>query len=234
MKKFLIVIAILIVIGAIASTNSGSDDDSSGDGQTVETKDNRVSAKDKKGKVKVTDKDFSVKEYHYVNILKNTEYFLVVTNNSAPSVGIDINMTAYDKDNNVIGAGNGSITVLGKGETSIAPIYFNNVDNIDHVSYNMTYDTSPFYSPVLSDLKIVENVNPKNVVVTITNNGSKAAKFVEVQALFFDSKGNLVNNDSTFITDNDFEIKPGATISEQLDFYGKSFAKVECYYTGRR
>jgi hypothetical protein len=36
----------------------------------------------------------------------------------------------------------------------------------------------------------------------------------------------------TYVTDGDSEIKPGGTISVQLDTY-KGFDHVECYLTGR-
>ena len=111
--------------------------------------------------------------------------------------------------------------------------YFDSVTGIDHVSYTMSYDTSPYYTSGLADLDIVQNINAKNVVVTVTNNGSEASKFLEAYALFLDSSGNVVHYDSTYITDGDSEIKPGATLSKQLDSY-KDFDTVEVYLTGRR
>jgi hypothetical protein len=111
--------------------------------------------------------------------------------------------------------------------------YFDSVKGIDHVKYSMGFDTSPYYSSVISDLESVNSINDKNVVVTVTNNGTQAAQFVEAYALFLDSDGNVVYYDSTYVTDGDSEIKPGATLSKQLTAYN-SFDTVEVYFTGRR
>ncbi len=180
----------------------------------------------------VSDSDFAVKEYSYENSIGDSMYFLVITNNSAETVGIDINMTAYDAGGNVIGADSSSIDVLGPDEQSIASFYFNAVTGIDHVDYSMGYDDDPYYDAVLSELDIVQNINDRNVVVSVTNNGGEAAQFVEAYALFFDAGGNIVYYESAYVTDGDSEIKPGATISKQLDAY-QDFDTAECYFTGR-
>lgn len=70
------------------------------------------------------------------------------------------------------------------------------------------------------------------MTVTVTNNGTYPAQFVEAYALFFDSNSNVVYSNSGYVTDNDSEIKPGATLSEQIDAY-KSFDSVKVYFTGR-
>lgn len=181
----------------------------------------------------VSDSDFAVKEYSYENGIGDTKYYLIIKNNSSKAVAIDANMTAYDSGENVIGAANSSIDILGPGEESIASFYFDSVKGIDHVDYKLGYDTTPHYESGLADLEIVHNINPKNVVVTVTNNGSEASKFIEAYALFFDSSGKLISADSTYITDSDSELKPGATISKQIDSYDP-FDSVEVYLTGRR
>ena len=181
----------------------------------------------------VSDSDFGIKEYIYENSIGDSMYFLAITNNSSKTVGINGNMTAYDANGNVIGADSGSIDVVGPGEESIMSFYFDSVKGIDHVDYTLGYNTDPYYTSGLTDLEVVQNINAKNVVVTVTNNGSEASKFVEAYALFLDSAGNVVRYDSTYITDGDSEIKPGATISKQLDTY-EAFDTVVVYLTGRR
>ncbi len=181
----------------------------------------------------ISESDFDVQEYLYENSIGDSLYFLVLRNNSDKTVGISINMTAYDASENVIGADSSDVDVIGSGETSIAMFYFDSVKGIDHVKYSMGFDTSPYYSSVISDLESVNSINDKNVVVTVTNNGTQAAQFVEAYALFLDSDGNVVYYDSTYVTDGDSEIKPGATLSKQLTAYN-SFDTVEVYFTGRR
>ncbi len=181
----------------------------------------------------VSDSDFSVKEYLYENSIGDSMYFLAITNNSDKSVGINGNVTAYDAGGSVIGANSGSIDVLGPGEESILSFYFDSVSGIDNVKYTLGYDTSPYYESGLKDLEIVQNINANNVVVTVTNKGSEPAEFVEAYALFLDSSGKVIGYDSTYITDGDSEIKPGATLSKQIDIY-EAFDTVDVYLTGRR
>ncbi|WP_026498608.1 hypothetical protein [Butyrivibrio sp. WCD2001] len=181
----------------------------------------------------LSEQDFSITEYPYENSIGDTLYFLIVKNNSDKEAKISSNATAFDSSENVIGAADCSIDVIGPGEESIAYFYFDSVKNIDHVDYNVSYSESDYYESVLSDLEVVQNINDSNVVVSVTNTGDKAAQFVQAYALFFDANNNIVGYESAYITDDDSEIKPGATINKQLDTYN-SFDHVECYFTGRR
>ena len=193
----------------------------------------RSTGKTTEVKSDVSESDFAVEEYIYEDSIGCSHSYLVITNNSSKTVGIDVNMTAYDKDNGVIGAGSGSIDVIAPGEQSIATVFFDFVQAIDHTEYSLSFDTSPYYESGLADLEIEEHVNDKNVVVTVTNNGSKATKFLQGYALFFDASGNVVDSDSTYIVDGDSELKPGATLSQQLSSY-KGFDTVKVFFTARR
>lgn len=181
---------------------------------------------------KVSQSEFDIKEYKHENSIGDTYYFLVVKNNSTQAVGIGVNLVAYDKDNNTIGAGDAGIDVLGPGEESICYCYLDGVKGVDHVEYDMSFDESPSYDPVIGKLEVVKNVNKKNVVVTVTNKGDKPAQYVEAYALFLSKDGKVVGFSSNYVTDNDSEIKPGAKLSAQLDVY-KGFSTVEVYFRGR-
>jgi copper chaperone CopZ len=138
-----------------------------------------------------------------------------------------------DAEGNTIGAADTSVDVLGPQEESIAYFYFSNVKGIASVDYSLSYSESRYYSPVISDLAQEITINNSNVIVTLTNNGSEAARFVQAYALFMDSSGNIVYTDSGYITDDDSELKSGATLSKQLDCR-TAFDHVEVYLTGRR
>lgn len=181
----------------------------------------------------IADSDFEVKEYLYESGYGSSRYFLAVKNNGEMAVGLDINMTAFDASGNVLGADSGTIEVLEPGEESIAQFIFESVTGIDHVEYKFGYDTTPFFSSGLKDLDFVENKNKKNVVVTVTNHGTEASKFIEAHALFLDSSGKVIAYDEAYFTDGDYELKPGASLTEQLDSR-KSYDSVVVYYTARR
>ena len=181
----------------------------------------------------VSDADFEVTEHKFENSIGDTLWFLVVKNNSQYDVGVSANSTAYDKAGNVIGADDASIDVLGAGQTSICYFYFDGVKDIDNVQYQFFYKTDLYYEDVLHDLTANTTINNQNVIVAVTNNGAGPAEFVEAHALFYDTQGNVVGYDSTYLTDNDNEIKSGATITKQLDTY-TAFSTVEVFFTGRR
>ncbi len=181
----------------------------------------------------ISDSDFDIKEYIYEDSIGSTSYYLIIKNNSDETVKISGNATAYDSSENVIGAGDCSVDVLGPGEETIAYFYFDFVSGLDHIDYKLNYSESDYYEPVINELSMEQNINDKNVVVTVTNNGTEAAEFVEVYALFFDQDNNIVGTSSAYAIDDDSELKPGESISKQLDIYD-SFDHVECYLTGRR
>ncbi len=158
--------------------------------------------------------------------------YVVIANNSDKTVGIKGNGLAKNSDGGVIGAANMSIDILAPGEESVGFFYFSGVKGVDKVDYTMFYDTDPYYAPVINDLSVDASINENNVIAIVTNNGEKAAQFVEVYCLFMDADNNILRADSTYITDNDYEIKPGATISGQLDCRD-AFDHVELYLTGR-
>ncbi len=179
----------------------------------------------------VSEEDFDIREHSYV-LGGTTLYYLIVKNNSEKDVAIEFNGTGYDTDNNVIAADDCSIDILGAGEESITYFNFNQTVNIARVEYQMTFNAKPHYKAVVGNLSVEQNINDDNVVLVVTNNGDYPAEFVESYALFFDAEGNIVKTDSTYVTDDDNELKPGSTLSVQLDCRG-GFDTVECYYTGR-
>ena len=167
----------------------------------------------------VTDDQFEFNEYKYEDGIGDTIYFLVVKNNSDSTVSFESNGTAKDSNGNVLGSAECSIDVLGPDEQSIAYFYFDGVTGIDSVDYTKTFDTDSYYKPVISNLDVEGNLNEQNATLTVTNKGSYAAQFVRAYALFFDADNNLIRFSTNYITDGDSEIKPGATLSAQLNSY---------------
>jgi hypothetical protein len=181
----------------------------------------------------VTDSDFDIKEYLFESKYGTTQYFLVIKNNSAETVEVSGNGTAFDANGNAVGAANFSIDVLGPGETSIGYFYFNEVSGVKKVDYDLQYSKETSLSPVLSNLDVQQTLNKNNIIVSVTNNGDVPAQFVQANALFFDSSNNLVGTYTTYVIDDDSEIKPGTTLSAQIDTYDESYDHVEIYFTGR-
>jgi hypothetical protein len=183
-------------------------------------------------KASVADSDFTIKEYLYDNSYGSTSYYLAITNNSSEIVAIDGNGTAKDSEGNVLGADDISINVLAPGETTIDYFYFSNVSGVASVDYSLSYSTVEYYSPIIGDLSLDESINNSNVILSVTNNGDVAVEFVQAYAIFLDASDNVVYVEWNYITDDDNEIKPKATLSSQLDCR-KSFDHVEIYLAGQ-
>lgn len=247
-KRFLVTIISFVLLfllliygcGTIkTSTTTMEDSDSSQntviDNRTTVT-DNRTSSTADSEKtnvpvLEVSDADFNVKGYQYEDSFSSM-YFLIITNNSKAVVSISANGIAKDANGGMIGAADFSIDVIGPGETSIGYFYFDGVKDVNSVDYSFSYDTNPYYQPVISNLTIDQTLNNSNVTVKVTNTGTTCAEFVAAYALFFDSNDNLIYHNFSYLTDGDSEIKPGKGISEQLDSY-EAYDHVEVYLTGR-
>lgn len=161
-----------------------------------------------------------------------TRHFFVVKNNSSETVDISTSSLAYAKDGTMLAADDSGFDALGAGCTSVFYEAFETDEKIDHYETDMKSQKSKYYESVIQDLSFVQNDIKDGAVFQVTNNGENAAKFVEGYALFF-LNGELVYYDSVYFTDDESEIKPGATISKQMTSY-EQFDTIEFYLTGRR
>lgn len=180
--------------------------------------------------IQVSDADFDVTEYINEGMFATDDY-IVITNNSDYAVEVNGTATALDASGAAIGADDATLNVIGPKETSIFNFYFSDVKDVDNVDYKLSYRASR-YTNIVGDLSLDYSVSQKNVIINVTNNGSKTGEFVEATVLFFDSNNNLVYADTTYITDEDSEIKPGATITKQASSF-EDFDHVEVYLEGR-
>ncbi len=161
-----------------------------------------------------------------------TRHFIVVKNNSNETVDISTSSLAYSKDGTMVAAADGSFDALGAGCTSIFYEAFETDADIDHYDTTMNVLKSKYYKSIIQDLSFVKNDIEGGAIFQVTNNGENAAEFVEGYALFF--YGNeLVGYADSYFVDDDSELKPGKTISKQLDCH-KDYDRIEFYLTGRR
>lgn len=190
--------------------------------------DNRAQAN-----VTVSETDFEDEGYLYENSIGDSLYFLIIKNNSEAAVSISGTGIAKDASGNMLSVDDTRIDILGPGETSIGYFFFEGVQGIETVEYQYDYKTSPYFYPVLGNLNVQQTLNDSNVTLSVTNESDICAQFVEAYALFMDADNNVINYSSTYITDNDCEIKPGKTRTAQLDCYGAPYDHVIVVLTGR-
>lgn len=226
--KWLVIVAVLILLGSCGGSDDSENSSTiTGGAGNQETSDNADNA-DKADLAS----QMSVEEYYYENTIGDTLYFLIVTNNSKETVSIEVNAVAKDSEGQLVGATGTDEEAVGSGETVCLTNYFSDVQGAANFEYTMTVKKDQYYESVANDLLIEESRTDKKVILTCTNNGDEAAEFVEAYALFF-SEGKLIGYDSTYITDDDSEIKAGATISDELSYY-KIYDDVKVYVHGRR
>ncbi len=161
-----------------------------------------------------------------------TRHFIIVKNNSKTTVNISTSSIAYAKDGSMVSVADSSFEALGTGCTSVFYEAFETSAEIDHYNTEMNVTSSKYYNSVIQDLSYTQNNIEDGAIFQVKNDGESPAEFVEGYALFF-LNGKLVGYDDAYFTDDESEIKPGATITKQLTSY-ENFDKVEFYLTGRR
>ena len=173
-----------------------------------------------------------VKEYTYSDGFWYTYHFVVVKNISNMSLSVDTNTLAYDENGALISVGSGSIDILEPGCTTIYYEAFETTDKIAKYEITSNVERSSYYKYGISNLdyNITDIKNGK--IIQVTNNGTEPIEFVEGYLLYF-KNGNIVGWSSNYFTDDDYELKPSKTISQQYSIYDE-YDSVEFYLTGRR
>lgn len=171
-----------------------------------------------------------VNEYSYENSYA-TYYFIIVRNDSNEILGIGDNAIAKDENGASVGATSTSEDAVSPGTEICLVNYF---DETKATSFEYTLDASKeeYYGSIYNDIEVETNDAGNKVVITCTNKGDSPLLFVEAYALFF-KDGNVVYYDSTYITDDDSEIKPGKTIASDIDSY-EEYDDVKVFITGRK
>lgn len=161
-----------------------------------------------------------------------TRHFMVIRNNSDKTVDVSTSSKAYSSDGALVSVASAGFDALGAGCVSIFYEAFETDANISYYDTEITSKKSSWYESVIQDLSYKETLISNGVIYEVTNNGEYAAEFVEGTVLFF-LNDELVEFDTMYFTDDDCEIKPGKTISEQFNSY-KDFDRVEFYLSGIR
>lgn len=178
-----------------------------------------------------TDSSFDVTEKLYASYYGTTIDFLIITNHSSENVSVAGSGTAKSADGTSLGVAEMSIDVIAPEETGFGYLYYYDTEGVDHVELDLQYRKEDRYLPVLSNLSVNEIRHTSSITVQVTNNGSYSAQFLEAYGLFFDADGNIIDYDSVYLTDAHNELKPGATLAEDLRCY-ESFDHAEVYFCG--
>lgn len=172
-----------------------------------------------------------VKEYYY-NTSLDYYYIFILRNTSGYTAEIRANIIFYDAEDNIVGVGNGSENACESGYETYWS--FSNDDiPFDHVSVEITMAPEEYYadggqSNIESSVSIVSN----KAIITAKNTGNVPVKFLKYNLLYLDEAGQIVSTKWGYLTDDDSELKPGATEMRDDACYD-DFSDAKVYLLGR-
>lgn len=166
----------------------------------------------------------------------STQHILEVTNNSPYTLNIRVNETAKDSTGNAIGAGSTSEDDIPAGTTVFLVNYFSEVSGAH--SFDTTIETSQvkYYIPVIQNITVEATDLKDKVLVKVINNGNIPAEFVRATVVFF-RENEVLGYNTQYFCDSDNELKPGASMTEQMDYYnwdGKKYDSFKIHITGQK
>lgn len=172
--------------------------------------------------------ELEIKEYSY-----HTDYgnyaFLVVKNNSKSAVSLSANVTFY-KEDAMVGASSETSDPVGSGHSTI--LCFSCDEDFSKMKYEMEPKPEKESESISSDLSYEAGVTENKVILAVTNNGDEPLGYLRATVLFFNGE-NPVNHDFSYIVDDDSELKPGKTITEEIYCY-ETFDSYQVFFSGRK
>lgn len=170
-------------------------------------------------------------EYFFTNSIDDTYYCLVVKNNSSSDADISVNVLAKNESGSSSGAGSASVEAVAPGKEVCLTCYLSST-KASSFEYDLTASTAEYYTSADTDLDFQFTDTSKSVVIECKNTGTETANSVEAIALFLkDDK--MVYYGSTYLMDNDFELKSGKSIAEDIECY-EEYDSVKVFVHGYR
>ena len=161
-------------------------------------------------------------------------YVMYVTNNSDKIVSIDLNVTALDSSGSMVGSSSDGTKAVAPGQTAGIWTTFDEWDKIDSFDYTLSVSEEKEYSPVYSDLSVDYKTTDSGIVASVTNNGTSAADYVCMDVVYL-KDGKMVNFSELSFMDDNQELQPGTTLSQEGTCYSDSgFDDVVIAINGRK
>lgn len=153
---------------------------------------------------------------------------MILSNNSESDFDLDVEVTLRDEAGNMVGVESSMIYAFQHG-TQI-PLIFS-VDNLPASTDIKLTPSESIYPAVDADLSFELAATESKAILSVTNNGTIPAQFVEGYALFF-LGDTLVDTDRTYFVDANSEIAPGDSNNNELNA-NAAFDSVKVYLHGR-
>lgn len=245
MKKYLsILLALLLILTGCSSGISQADYDAMVAERNAALEENqalkeKLAAYDPNWEAEETEpaQETTVREENIAELLSietvewETHCDLIVTNNSTQLVEATFAIKYFDAAGNIIGIGNVSTEALGAGASHLLEARNDSVFEYAEVSVTSA-KADDRYSGSMENVTCNDYVvNGKKVIFEVTNNGNAAVDFVRASVLFYNGD-EVVDSGSAYATDTDYELKPGATLMEEVST-NKTFTDYRIFYYGR-
>ena len=237
LKKLLAILCAAALVMALFAGCSGSADNGSQSDETTSAPangyaDNDDDEADEFPTVADFDAAAVAKAMEVTGEVYDTDYshvvYLFIKNQSGVDCDIAINVDLFDEDGNIITNTTGYIDAFAAGTAAVENFY--SETPFATYEYKITASAISYHLPVDSDLTQKVETSENTAAVSVTNNGAKAAKYVEFFAFFY-SGDELVGTDWGYCCDEDKEIKPGDTQTAEAHCY-KAFDDVKIYIHG--
>ena len=182
-----------------------------------------------RGSKKTTINGVDVEEIQYHN--GSSDYlFLVMTNRTGRSCDLEISVTFMDDNGNIVDTVNkDTISAFGQ-DTTVVDQFYSDVA-FTACDYDIVVKPLSTDIPIDADLKPKIDPRGEDVEISVTNNSSTTAEFVEYYILYYKSNM-LVDYDWGYCDDDDNEIKPGETAYREENCF-EPYDNATLYIHGR-
>ncbi len=161
-------------------------------------------------------------------------YVMFVKNDSEECVSVEANIVAKDEAGANIGAYSESVYAVAPGQTSCIWTTFDEWDTIKSFEYTLAVDKESIERSIYNDVSFDYNTTENKVIATATNNGNETATFIWFDVIFL-KNGEMVGFGEISLMDNDSELLPGATITNEAECYSENgFDDVVIAVNGRK
>lgn len=158
----------------------------------------------------LTDEDFTVTEYAYIDGNSRKNYIITVENNSDYTIDFDGNARATEVDGSDVGTSYNRINSIAPGDTGCLEFLYDS-DYAEHFKYELYYEVSDHVS-AMDSIVSQERKDSNSVVVSCTNTGKEDIAYLRADILFF-RQGELISYDFSYIHEtNSSDIEAGSTL----------------------
>lgn len=149
-----------------------------------------------------------------------TYHYIVIESTVNEPLEVQANTTATNAAGATVGAAEAYVDTIRPGHQKLITEMFDNTT--DAVNFVTTFSTSDsYYEDAAVSTVITAQPGDQKLIVTLTNAGTIPVEFCSATVLFF-RDGQVIDHEEQYFTDTDYELKAGASMTQQYDFYNET------------